>query len=337
MMCLALTACVAFSTWSAATARAPEGTEGSTVYRPHYVDGKYEAPSKYNKYESVDQEIGSAENSNLTDTQLVLVGVCGLLISLYLFMGIAMAQDILMKAIAQITSSTENVEVKNAEGKTMTVGVPLWNARIVYLTLMAFGGALPEIFLCFMSTFSEGGRVPHEIGPMAVVGSASFNLLIGCGLSIAAVAEVKKILKMNVFLVMAAFAAFAYIWLFLVLVVISPGEIDFAEAMVTLMFYPALLVAAWFSEYLSPDARDEQEELEYNRRLVCKQNIVDAAEAHGSFYVVNLVTGTSDSMEAEQLRADFKIYLGVDDLSTVSNDDLLNVIDPECPVARLAQ
>jgi Ca2+/Na+ antiporter len=171
---------------------------------------------------------------------------------------------------------------------------------------------------------------------MAVVGSASFNLLIVSGLSIAAVTEVKRILNMNVFLVMAAFAAFAYVWLFLVLVVISPGEIDFAEAMVTLMFYPALLVSAWVSEYLSPEERAEAEELEHNRRLVCKQNIVDAAAAQGSFAVVDLVTGASDSFEAETLRADFKICLGVEDLKDATIDELLNVIDPECPVARLA-
>jgi Ca2+/Na+ antiporter len=70
--------------------------------------------------------------------------------------------------------------------------------------------------------------------------------------------------------------------------------------------------------------------------LICKQNIVDVAEAQGSFYVIDLVSGTSASIEAEQLRADFKIFLGVEDLSTVTVDELLNVIDPECPVARLA-
>jgi len=338
-MCLAVAAAGAFTTMSSTVAMAQEGTEGAAVMRPLF-NGKYEMPGmKYNKYESVDQITDLASNSKfspgLSGASDALLGVASLLLCVYLFIGIAIAQDILMEAIAKITSQTESVEVKTAEGKTMTVGVPLWNSRIVYLSLMAIGGALPEIFLCFMSTFSEGGRVPTEIGPMAVVGSASFNLLIVSGLSIAAVAEVKKILNMNVFLVMAAFATFAYVWLFLVLVVISPGEIDFAEAMVTLMFYPALLVAAWFSEYLSPEERDEQEELEHNRRLVCKQNIVDAADAQGSFAVIDLVTGTSDSIEAEQLRADFKIYLGVDDLSTVTVDELLNVIDPECPVARL--
>jgi len=338
MMCLAVAAAGAFNTMSDSVAMAQEGAEGASVMRPLF-NGKYEMPGmKYNKYEQ-DQITDLASNSKfspgLSGASDALLGVASLLLCVYLFIGIAIAQDILMGAIAKITSQTESVEVKNAEGKSMTVAVPLWNSRIVYLTLMAIGGALPEIFLCFMSTFSEGGRVPTEIGPMAVVGSASFNLLIVSGLSIAAVTEVKRILNMNVFLVMAAFAAFAYVWLFLVLVVISPGEIDFAEAMVTLMFYPALLVAAWFSEYLSPEERDEQEELEHNRRLVCKQNIVDAADAQGSFYVVDLVTGASDSFEAETLRADFKIVLGVDDLSTVTVDDLLNVIDPECPVARL--
>jgi len=51
--------------------------------------------------------------------------------------------------------------------------------------------------------------------------------------------------------------------------------------------------------------------------------------------VIDLVTGTSDSTEAEQLRADFKVCLGTDDLSNVTVDELLTVIEPECPVARL--
>ena len=99
--------------------------------------------------------------------------------------------------------------------------------------------------------------------------------------------------------------------------------------MVTLMFYPALLVSAWVSEYLSPEERAEAEELEHNRRLVCKQNIVDAAATQGTFADVDLVTGASDSFEAETLRADFKICLGVEDLKDATVDELLNVIDPE--------
>jgi len=51
--------------------------------------------------------------------------------------------------------------------------------------------------------------------------------------------------------------------------------------------------------------------------------------------VIELVTGTSDSTEAEHLRADFKVCLGVADLSNATVDELLAAIEPECPVARL--
>ena len=121
-MCLAVAAAGAFN-MSASVAMAQEGAEGAAVMRPLF-NGKYEMPGmKYNKYESVDQITDLASNSKfspgLSGASDALLGVASLLLCVYLFIGIAIAQDILMEAIAKITSQTESFEVKNAEGKTV--------------------------------------------------------------------------------------------------------------------------------------------------------------------------------------------------------------------------
>jgi len=95
MMCLAVAAAGAFNTMSATVAYAQEGAEGATVTRPLF-DGKYEMPGmKYNKYESVDQITGLADNSKfspgLSGASDVLLGVASLLLCVYLFIGIAIA------------------------------------------------------------------------------------------------------------------------------------------------------------------------------------------------------------------------------------------------------
>jgi Ca2+/Na+ antiporter len=125
----------------------------------------------------------------LLDDQFL--GVAQLFILFYFFIGIAVASDILMESITQITSKTEDVEVRTLEGKSMMVGIPIWNPRIVYLSLMAIGGALPEIFLSFMSQFSDKDgqdtfalSKPNTLGTIALVGSAAFNLFVVTGFAI---------------------------------------------------------------------------------------------------------------------------------------------------------
>jgi len=183
--------------------------------------------------------------SVLSETAL---GIALGLLLMYVFLGIAVITDVLMEAITSITSKTETVRVKDLQGKTMDISVPIWNPRIANVTLLALGAAAPEIFLCFFSTFADIESAPKDIGPMALIGSASFNLLVVTGTSIMAVASVKRVLSISTFIVTALFASFAYVWLFLVLVVFSPAYIEFWEAMTTLLFYPLLLFFVWATE-----------------------------------------------------------------------------------------
>jgi Ca2+/Na+ antiporter len=198
------------------------------------------------------------------------LGIALALLLLYVFLGIAVITDIFMEAITKITSRTETVQVKDLRGKTMELSVPIWNPRVANVTLLALGAAAPEIFLCFFSTFADIESAPKDIGPMALIGSASFNMLVVTGASIMAVGSVKKVLSLSTFIVTAAFACFAYLWLFMVLVVFSPAHIEFWEAMTTLLFYPLLLFFVWATEKCASENQSESEELDANRRMICK-------------------------------------------------------------------
>jgi solute carrier family 8 (sodium/calcium exchanger) len=216
-----------------------------------------------------------------------------------------------MDAIAKITSKTQQVEMKDREGKSMMVDQPVWNSRIANIAFLALGSAAPEIFLSFFSTVTNIESVPNALGPMVLIGSASFNLLVVSGISILAVSEIKKVFRLSAFLVTFAFATFAFVWLFLVLIVFSPAYIEFWEAMTTLAFYPLLLLAVWATEKCSPEVT-EAEQIENNRRVICKQSLRDLAEAKGKMYVLDAVTNNSGAPEdVGRIQEYFKTCLDV--------------------------
>ena len=266
------------------------------------------------------------------------MGLALVLLLLYTFLGVAVASDIFMEAIAKITSRTEKVEVKDIKelkGESRMIGVPVWNSRIANVVLLALGSAAPEIFLSCFSILTNIESVPNALGPMVLIGSASFNLLVVTGMSILAATEIKRVLHLNAFIVTAAFATFAFAWLFMVLVVFSPAYVEFWEAAATLALYPLLLFFVWATEKCSPEGAEK--ELESNRRMICKQSLCDMAEAKGKMYVMDAVTNTSGAPEdVGRVQEYFKVCLGVKDLSNVEIDELLQVLEAENPIERIA-
>jgi Ca2+/Na+ antiporter len=65
--------------------------------------------------------------------------------------------------------------------------VPVWNATVANLTLMALGSSAPEILLSVIETVKDLDAIPGELGPSTIVGSAAFNLLVISAVSIVAV------------------------------------------------------------------------------------------------------------------------------------------------------
>lgn len=149
-----------------------------------------------------------------------MMGIVYLLTLGYLFLGIAIVADIFMEAIESITAQTVAKEVRDeTTGGTLIMEVPIWNATVANLTLMALGSSAPEILLSVIGTVKDIEAIPGELGPSTIVGSAAFNLLVISGVSIIAVGgednEIKKVDDMMVFFVTSVLSLWAYIWMYI--------------------------------------------------------------------------------------------------------------------------
>lgn len=127
--------------------------------------------------------------------------------------------------------------------------MPVWNATVANLTLMALGSSAPEIMLSVIGTVQDLDALPPVLGPSTIVGSAAFNLLVISGLSILAVGEKpKKVNDVGVFAVTSLASLWAYIWLFICLTVNSEERVTVGEAWWTLVFFFALIIFAYTAD-----------------------------------------------------------------------------------------
>ena len=153
-------------------------------------------------------------------------------------------------AIESITSQTKTIELWTSDSrKKYHIDVPIWNATVANLTLMALGSSAPEILLSVIQTLQDLDGIPGELGPSTIVGSASFNLLMISAFSIIGVdEEPKKINDTSVFAVTSIFSLFAYIWMYLCLETFSPGVITKTEAWLTLIFFFFLIIISYAAD-----------------------------------------------------------------------------------------
>ena len=148
-----------------------------------------------------------------------------------------------------ITSKTKTIRVANEEEAKgyEEVEIRVWNDTVANLTLMALGSSAPEILLSIIEVVSKGFNA-GELGPGTIVGSAAFNLLCITACCVMAVDKPKRINSFNVFLTTAFFSVFAYIWLFLVISVISKEKIEIWEAVITFLWFPILVILAYIAD-----------------------------------------------------------------------------------------
>ncbi|KAJ1460716.1 Sodium/calcium exchanger protein-domain-containing protein [Pelagophyceae sp. CCMP2097] len=163
-------------------------------------------------------------------------------VMIWCFMGVGIIADKFMAAIEVITSAEKEAVLKDGT----KVSFKVWNATVANLTLMALGSSAPEIILSVLeictNEFYSG-----QLGPSTIVGSAAFNLFIIIGVCIVSLdpGEQKKISNMTVFSITAFFSVFAYFWLIIILVFISPNVCEFWEGLLTFLFFPLLVGLAW--------------------------------------------------------------------------------------------
>ncbi|XP_062575827.1 sodium/calcium exchanger 3-like isoform X2 [Saccostrea cucullata] len=163
------------------------------------------------------------------------------------FIGTSIVADSFMCGIEKITSKTKIIRIPNVEKKEDKVlEVKVWNDTVANLSLMAFGTSAPEILLSVIEIVGNKFKA-GELGPGTIVGSAAFNLLVITGICVISIpdGEIRKIKSMPVYITCTCFSMCAYIWMVVVLKLITPGVVDIFESVITFCMFPILLVTAF--------------------------------------------------------------------------------------------
>ncbi|GFR52684.1 hypothetical protein Agub_g15310 [Astrephomene gubernaculifera] len=179
-----------------------------------------------------------------------LLGAIYFLFLLYLFAGVALASDLFMDGIMQITSTTRKVKRKTANGEVVIVEEPVWNWVVANITLMALGASSPEIMLATVEAMLALDKPAGELGPACIAGAACYNFLIISAVCTTALpdGQYKRINQLRVYITTAAWSLWAHIWMLGVYVWWTPDEITMTEAFVTLGFNVVLVLHAWIMD-----------------------------------------------------------------------------------------
>ncbi|CAE8675698.1 unnamed protein product [Polarella glacialis] len=187
--------------------------------------------------------IGGEWEDNLNTRARVFLYLLGML---HCFMGMSIVSDRFMSGIERITGIQKTRRIPGTPRyKTGAV----WNATVANLTLMALGSSAPEILLS-LNDILKRNFMEGKLGTPSIVGSGAFNLFIIIAISINAVpnGKIKYIKEEGVYAITAFFAVFAYLWMFLIVSVITPNEVSVWEAVLTFLFFPLLVFLAYLAD-----------------------------------------------------------------------------------------
>ncbi|XP_057339087.1 sodium/calcium exchanger 3 [Microplitis mediator] len=187
------------------------------------------------------------EDIGLTD--IIVRGTVYFLFLMYLFIGVSIISDRFMAAIEVITSQEKELVVKRQDQEPQIVVVRVWNETVANLTLMALGSSAPEILLSVIEIWAKDFQA-GELGPGTIVGSAAYNLFVIIALCVFVIprGEHRKIKHLRVFFVTATWSIFAYVWLYIILAVSSPGVLEVWEGLLTFAFFPATVLTAYVAD-----------------------------------------------------------------------------------------
>lgn len=188
-------------------------------------------------------------SENLSECKIWFRAIVYLIALAYLFFGVSIVADRFMASIEVITSQTKSVKMKKITGEPFTVLVRVWNETVSNLTLMALGSSAPEILLSVIEICGNNFEA-GELGPSTIVGSAAFNLFVIIAVCIMAIpnGEIRRVQHNGVFWVTVCWSTFAYVWLYLILSVFSPGVVEVWEGVLTFIFFPLTVASAYFAD-----------------------------------------------------------------------------------------
>lgn len=224
---------------------------------------------------------------------------------LYLFIGVSIVSDRFMAAIEVITSQEKEITVRKKSGETQILVVRVWNETVANLTLMALGSSAPEILLSIIEIYAKNFQA-GDLGPGTIVGSAAYNLFVIMAICVWVIpdGESRKIKHLRVFFVTATWSVFAYVWLYLILSVISVGEVEVWEAVLTFLFFPATVLTAYIADRRLLVYKYLHKSYRMNRRGVVVETEGDMEMANK----INHVDGALKSLEEEAQSDDVREF-----------------------------
>ncbi|VDL73415.1 unnamed protein product [Nippostrongylus brasiliensis] len=182
---------------------------------------------------------------NLQQCTIIFRAAVYLIALFYMFFGVSIVADRFMAAIEVITSQEREVKMKKITGEPYTILIRVWNETVSNLTLMALGSSAPEILLSVIEIFGNNFEA-GDLGPSTIVGSAAFNLFII--IAVIPAGETRRVQHGHVFWVTVLWSTFAYIWLYLILCVFSPNEVEVWEGVLTFIFFPLTVLSAYVAD-----------------------------------------------------------------------------------------
>jgi len=167
----------------------------------------------------------------------------------WIFIGVAIVADLFMGAIEEVTTKI-SIKTDKATGKRRVVR--FWNPTVANLSLMALGSSAPEIMLNVKEIVLGSGEGPFyagQLGPSTIVGSAAFNLLVIIAVCVMSITDgPKAIIETKVYMITATMSVLVYVWLLVILVVMTPDIITLAEAIVTFLAFFVLLIVTYVAD-----------------------------------------------------------------------------------------
>ncbi|CAI5516483.1 unnamed protein product [Closterium sp. Naga37s-1] len=139
----------------------------------------------------------------------------------------------------------------------------MWNPAIADITLLALGTCAPQISLAVIDAVrrlgktggqGERGSRSYDLGAGTIIGGAAFNIfpILAVCVLVPPAGTVKRISDVGLFLVEFLWSLWAYVWLYIVLQVWTPGEVTIAEAVMTVLQLPLLMLHAYAQEQRWP-------------------------------------------------------------------------------------
>ncbi|GJP42875.1 hypothetical protein CLOM_g2406 [Closterium sp. NIES-68] len=174
----------------------------------------------------------------------------------YLFIGLATITGKYMEAMENIVQQTRKVRIWDPAARRWVESQQrIWNPAIADITLLALGTCAPQISLAVIDAVRRLGKSGgQDLGAGTIIGGAAFNLfpILAVCVLVPPPGAVKRISDVGVFLVEFVWSLWAYVWLYVVLQVWTPGEVTITEAVMTVLQLPLLMLHAYAQEQRWP-------------------------------------------------------------------------------------